>query len=130
MTRKTCFCHLIFKQTTPKDTQYNFMPDNTSRLKCTTCPMQCFCLQSPKRDRYSNWTPQDENALMGPICTIKSCQLNHRLERHKRLKPMTELLSVIFALDDVDRNIFSFSNKSLLTDLSCPPWQIRTMNMF
>lgn len=71
MTQKTCFCHLIFKQTTPKDMEYNFKPDNRSSLNCKNCSIFVFKV------------PKDTNISIGllemkMICTIKTCQLNHR----------------------------------------------------
>ena len=38
MTQKTCFCHLMSKQTTPKDMQYDVMPEKKSRLNCANWP--------------------------------------------------------------------------------------------
>ena len=78
MTRKTCFCHLMSKQTTPKDMQYNVMPDQKSRLNCANCShltmvettmksntvfLSSKSKSHDKRDQYSCWTRQDVSAI-------------------------------------------------------------------
>lgn len=86
MTRKTCFCHLIFKQTTPKDMQYNFMPD---KIELCKLPNNTLFLSSKFQKSplfpFQGLLEMKISALLGPICTRKSCQLNYRMERHERL---------------------------------------------
>ena len=74
MTQKTCFCHLMSKQTTLKDMQYDVMPDKKSRLNCANwshLTMVGTTMKSykshDKRDQYSCLTPQDVSAIVdGP----------------------------------------------------------------